>query len=44
VSRALAKAPRARFESARQMRLALEGSLEALEDEATTVDPPRTEW
>jgi serine/threonine protein kinase len=44
VSRALAKAPRARFESARQMRLALESSLEALEDEVTTLDPPRTEW
>jgi eukaryotic-like serine/threonine-protein kinase len=44
VSRALAKAPRARFECAGQMRLALEGSVQALEDEVTTLDPPRMEW
>jgi eukaryotic-like serine/threonine-protein kinase len=44
VSRALAKAPRSRFESAREMQLALESSLQSLEDEATTLDPPRLSW
>jgi serine/threonine protein kinase len=44
VSRALAKAPRARFASALEMRLALESSVGAVEDEVTTVDPPRSEW
>lgn len=44
VSRSLAKAPRARFASALEMRLALESSVRDVEDEVTTLDPPRSEW